>query len=80
MLSLVQGLDGIVSKETQLGLLGDVIISVEDEMDKLAKEKEDNMANFSFMTNEQGHLMQDEEEPLDDDDGDEDEEEQTEEV
>ena len=78
MLSLVQGLDGIVSKETQLALLGDIIVSVEDEMDKLAKEKEEAMANFSFMTNQDGHLMQNEEEPLDD--GDEDEEEQTEEL
>lgn len=57
MLSLVQGLDGIVSKETQLGLLGDVIISVDDEMEKLAKEKEENMANFSFMTNQDGHML-----------------------
>ena len=69
MLNLVQGLDGIVSKETQLSLLGEIIVSVEDEMDKLAKEKEENMANFSFMTNQDGHLMQNEE-PLD---GDEDE-------
>ena len=78
MLNLVQGLDGIVSKETQLSLLGDIIVSVEDEIDKLAKEKEENMANFSFMTNQDGHLMQNEDEPLDD--GDEDEEEQTEEL
>ena len=75
MLNLVQGLDGIVSKETQLSLLGEIIVSVEDEMDKLAKEKQENMANFSFMTNQDEHLMQDEE-PLDD--GDKDEEEQEE--
>ena len=78
MLNLVQGLDGIVSKETQLSLLGEIIVSVQDEIDKLAKEKEENMANFSFMTNQDGHLMQNEDEPLDD--GDEDEEEQTEEL
>lgn len=77
MLNLVQGLDGIVSKETQLSLLGEIIVSVQDEIDKLAKEKEENMANFSFMTNQDGHLMQNEE-PLDD--GDKDEEEQTEEL
>ena len=79
MLNLVQGLDGIVSKETQLSLLGEIIVSVQDEIDKLAKEKEENMANFSFMTNQDGHLMQNEE-PLDDNDGDKDEEEQTEEL
>ena len=78
MLNLVQGLDGIVSKETQLSLLGEIIVSVQDEIDKLAKEKEENMANFSFMTNQDGHLMQNEDEPLDD--GDKDEEEQTEEL
>ena len=75
MLNLVQGLDGIISKETQLALLGDIIVSVEDEMEKIQKEKEENMANFSFMTNQDGHLMQDE--PLD---GDEDEETTTEEL
>lgn len=78
MLNLVQGLDGIVSKETQLSLLGEIIVSVQDEIDKLAKEKEENMANFSFMQDMNGHLMQNEDEPLDD--GDEDEEETTEEV
>ena len=78
MLNLVQGLDGIVSKETQLSLLGEIIVSVQDEIDKLAKEKEENMANFSFMQDMNGHLMQNEDEPLDD--GDEDEEEQTEEL
>ena len=77
MLNLVQGLDGIVSKETQLALLGDIIVSVEDEMDKLAKEKEEAMANFSFMQDMNGHLMQNEE-PLDD--GDKDEETTTEEL
>lgn len=77
MLNLVQGLDGIVSKETQLSLLGEIIVSVQDEIDKLAKEKEENMANFSFMQDMNGHLMQNEE-PLDD--GDKDEEEQTEEL
>ena len=78
MLALVQGLDGIVSKETQLSLLGDKIVSVEDELEKLAKEREENMSMFSFMQDEQGHLLsEDEEEPLD---GDTDEEETTEEV
>lgn len=77
MLNLVQGLDGIVSKETQLSLLGEIIVSVQDEIDKLAKEKEEAMANFSFMQDMNGHLMQNEE-PLDD--GDKDEEEQTEEL
>ena len=78
MLNLVQGLDGIVSKETQLSLLGEIIVSVQDEIDKLDREKEEAMANFSFMQDMNGHLMQNEDEPLDD--GDEDEEEQTEEL
>lgn len=72
MLNLVQGLDGIVSKETQLALLGDIIVSVEDEMDKLAKEKEEAIASFGFIQNEQGHLMN--EENTEDDTDEEDEE------
>lgn len=57
MLSLVNGLQGIVSQETLLNLLGDKIVSVDDELEKLAKEKEANIASFSFMTNSNGHLM-----------------------
>lgn len=79
MLSLVNGLQGIVSTETLLGLLGDKIVSVDDELEKLAKEKEANIASFSFMTNSNGHLMNDTEDGEDDtsEDGVEDEEEDT---
>ena len=67
MLNLVTGLNGVVSQETLLGLLGDIIVSVEDEMDKLAAEKEDNMARFGFMQNANGHMKQEEEEePVED--------------
>ena len=78
MLSLVNGLQGIVSTETLLGLLGDKIVSVDDELEKIQKEKEANMASFGFIQNEQGHLMN--EENTEDDtseDGVEDEEEDT---
>ena len=80
-LALVNGLQDIISQETLLGLLGDLIVSVDDEMEKIAKEKQDNMEKFSFMQNQQGHLTHEEdteedteEEPVD---GDEDEEEET---
>ena len=58
MLALVNGLVDIVSKETLLGFLGDKIVSVDDELEKLKAEKEENMANFSFMANGNGHLAQ----------------------
>ena len=79
MLSLVNGLQGIVSTETLLGLLGDKIVSVDDELEKIQKEKEANMANFSFMTDINGHLMNDTEDGEDDtsEDGVEDEKEDT---
>ena len=71
ILNLVNGLQDIVSTETLLGMLGDLIISVDDELEKLAKEEEENVAKFSFMQNEHGHLEHDEEQ------GDADEEETT---
>ena len=61
----------IVSTETLLGMMGDLIISVDDELEKLAKEEEENVAKFSFMQDANGHLEHDEEQ------GDADEEETT---
>lgn len=85
MLQLVAGLSDIVSKETLLGLLGDKIVSVEDELAKIQAEKEQNMANFSFMQDSNGHLAHDEDTESDNEDtedveADTDEEEQAEEV
>ena len=71
IIQLVNGLRDIVSEETLLGFLGDLITSVEEEQKKIEKEKEASVANFSFMSNQDGHLIQD---------GDEDEEEQEETV
>ena len=58
MLSLVQGLDGIISKETQLSLLGDLLVSVDDEMAKLSKEKEEAVEFMSDDFNQ--HMTQEE--------------------
>lgn len=58
MLSLVQGLDGIISKETQLSLLGDLLVSVDDEMAKLSKEKEEAIEFMSDDFNQ--HMTQEE--------------------
>ena len=58
MLSLVQGLDGIISKETQLSLLGDLLVSVDDEMAKLSKEKEEAIEFMSDDFNQ--HMAQEE--------------------
>ena len=74
IIQLVSAMQDIVSTETLLGMMGDLIISVDDELEKLAKEEEENVAKFSFMQNEHGHLEHDEEQ------GDADEEETTEEV
>lgn len=75
MLNLVNGLQDIVSTETLLGFLGNKIVSVEDELEKLQKEKEENIAQFSFMQDENGHLTSD---AQDEEQGDADEEETTE--
>ena len=61
LLALVNGLDGVVSKQTQLSFLGDKISSVEDEMALIEQEKEQNMARFSFMQDTNGHMEQEEE-------------------
>lgn len=61
MLALVQGLTDIVSKETLLSFLGDKIVSVETELERIQAEKEQNMARFSFMSNSNGHLNHEEE-------------------
>ena len=65
LLALVNGLDGVVSKQTQLSFLGDKISSVEDEMALIEQEKQDNMARFSFMQDTNGHIEQEEEESED---------------
>lgn len=74
IIQLVSAMQDIVSTETLLGMMGDLIISVDDELEKLAKEEEENVAKFSFMQDANGHLEHDEEQ------GDTDEEETTEEV
>lgn len=62
MLNLVNGLQGIVSSETLLGFLGNKIISVESELEKLAKEEEEKASQYSFLSEVQGHTYVDEEE------------------
>lgn len=60
MLNLVNGLRDVVSQETLLGLLDGIIISVDDELEKINKEKEENMKEFGFMQDMNGHLQQNE--------------------
>ena len=65
MLNLVNGLRDVVSQQTLLGLLDGIIVSVDDELEKINKEKEENMKEFGFMQDMNGHL-QSEEQPQED--------------
>ena len=61
VLNLVNGLKDVVSQETLLSFLGELIVSVDDELNKLAKEKEKNMQNLpqALLNSQQGNKQND---------------------